>query len=233
MPLENRVDPFGRIQADPARGMFTGNRGVLHDPENRTLRRRGWTTKAWLVCALRWKGRRRAVMGRNAPGGGPGWTELFFLDEVTALSAGHRPCFHCRRERARAFAAAFARGMGAQAATAPEMDAVLHRQREASGGIGAAFSATGIDALPDGAVVALGEAAWAKRGLALLPWRFDGYGPATPIAACPPGPWRLVTPEATVNALAQGFRPAWHDSADQPPVSPLAALTGLDSGDPL
>ena len=26
------------------------------------------------------------------------FTELFFLDEATALAAGHRPCASCRRE---------------------------------------------------------------------------------------------------------------------------------------
>ena len=112
MPLQNRVDPFGQIFAVAARGLFTGNRGVIHDPETRTLLRRRWTTKAWLICACDFRGRRRAVMGRNAPSGAAGWTELFFLDEVTALAAGHRPCFYCRRERATAFATCFAEGNG-------------------------------------------------------------------------------------------------------------------------
>ena len=38
---------------------------------------------------------------------GDGYTELFFLDEVTALAAGHRPCFECRRKDAERFAALF------------------------------------------------------------------------------------------------------------------------------
>jgi len=92
MPLQNRVTPFGDIIATPARGMFTGNRGIIHDPATRTLLRRRWTTKSWIVCACEWKGIRRDVMG------GRSWTELFFLDEATALAAGHRPCFLCRRE---------------------------------------------------------------------------------------------------------------------------------------
>src|SRR5262245_3292149 len=104
MPLQNRVDPFGEIFAVAARGLFTGNRGFIHDPATRTLLKRRWTTKAWIICERDYRDRRRAVMGRNAPSGNAGWTELFFLDEVTALAAGHRPCFYCRREKANEFA---------------------------------------------------------------------------------------------------------------------------------
>ncbi|MCO5160349.1 MAG: hypothetical protein M9939_04390 [Mesorhizobium sp.] len=134
MPLQNRVDPFGEIQAVAARGMFTGNRGLIHDPVTKTLLKRRWTTKAWIICECEFRGRKREVMGRNAPSGGAGWTELFFLDEVTALAAGHRPCFYCRRERAVEFARCFAARQGRETISAPEMDAVLHRERWASGG---------------------------------------------------------------------------------------------------
>jgi hypothetical protein len=86
MPLQNRVTPFGDIVAIPQRGIFTGNRGIIHDPATRTLLNRRWASKAWLVCLCEYKGRRRAVMGRRS------WTKLFFLDEAVALAAGHRPC---------------------------------------------------------------------------------------------------------------------------------------------
>jgi len=87
MPLQNRVTPIGDIVAIPQRGIFTGNRGIIHDPAIRTLLARRWASKAWLVCLCEFKGRRRAVMGLRS------WTELFFLDEAVALAAGHRPCF--------------------------------------------------------------------------------------------------------------------------------------------
>jgi hypothetical protein len=132
MPLQNRVDPFGDIQAVDARGMFTGNRGIIHDPATKTLLRRRWTTKAWIICTCEYKGRRREVMGRNGPNGGAGWTELFFLDEVTALAAGHRPCFTCRREAAKAYAAAFGEAFGFEKPTVQVMDARLHAERLAS-----------------------------------------------------------------------------------------------------
>ena len=91
MPLQNRVTPGGEIIADPARGTLMGNRGILHDAGQRLGVAR-WRHPHWIYCRLSFKGRRRAVM---APGR---YTELFFLDEASALAAGHRPCYECRRE---------------------------------------------------------------------------------------------------------------------------------------
>src|ERR1700759_3700879 len=90
MPLQNRVLPTGEIVAIPERGLFTGNRGIIHDPATKTLTRR-WAGKAWIICVCAFRGRRRKVMG------GRSWTELFFLDEATSLAPGHRPCGSCRR----------------------------------------------------------------------------------------------------------------------------------------
>ena len=70
MPLQNRVTPAGDIVADPHRGMFTGNRGIIHDPATKTLLRKRWSTDAWLTCVLEFRGRRRKVMTRQS------WTEL-------------------------------------------------------------------------------------------------------------------------------------------------------------
>src|SRR6185295_16710173 len=106
MPLQNRITPFGEIIATPARGMFTGNRGIIHDPARRTLLKKRWSLKCWLICQLKYKHFHREPMARHS------WTELFFLDEATALAAGHRPCFYCSRERVEAFRAAWAKGNG-------------------------------------------------------------------------------------------------------------------------
>ena len=118
MPLPNRVDPFGNLFATPARGMLMGNRGGrLHD-SRRTLTPRRWSSKAWICCRLDFNNRHRIVWADS-------YTELFFLDEVTAFAAGHRPCFECRRKDAERFALLFAGGP--QRATAAEMDRQLHR----------------------------------------------------------------------------------------------------------
>src|SRR5205809_1086854 len=123
MPLQNRVTPFGDILAIPQRGMFTGNRGIIHYPATRTLLKRRWASKAWLICVCEFSGRRRVVMSRRS------WTELFFLDEAVALAAGHRPCFLCRRPAAEAFRNCWAEGWAAKLPRATEMDAVLHSER--------------------------------------------------------------------------------------------------------
>src|SRR5262249_11244908 len=121
MPRQNRVTPWGEIVATPERGTLMGNRGVLHDGEGRIVR--PWRQKRWIACLLQFKGRKRAVM---SPGR---YTELFFLDEATALAAGHRPCAECLRDRFTAFRDAWIRGRAAGKVTAPEIDSRLHTER--------------------------------------------------------------------------------------------------------
>src|SRR3977135_2650817 len=123
MPLQNRVAPTGDVITTPHRGLFTGNRGIIHDPAHKTpLRKRG-SSPAWITCVCEFRGRWREVMG------GRSWTELFFLDEATGLAAGHRPCFYGRREDATRFRSAWEQGNGTGRLLAREMDAVLHRER--------------------------------------------------------------------------------------------------------
>jgi hypothetical protein len=213
-PLQNRVDPFGNIVATPTRGLFTGNRGIVHDPDSRALLKRRWSTKAWIVCTLTHpRGREREVFGRNGPSGAAGWTELFFLDEVTALAAGHRPCFYCRREAAKRYATAFADAFGIAEPKVAVMDRRLHAERLASGGKTTPLSEAEVRALPDGAVVAMGSRPFAMRGGAMLPWSFTGYAPSPPHCRSLPDGAALITPPVTVAVLRAGYRPVWHDSA--------------------
>lgn len=123
LPLQNRVAPFGGLIADSARGLFMGNRGGRIHGVNRRLGTRRWVSKQWICCRLEFNGRHRSIWG-------DGYTELFFLDEPTALAAGHRPCFECRRKHAEAFAAFWQRAqrMGVRPRAAA-MDAVLHAER--------------------------------------------------------------------------------------------------------
>ena len=168
MPLQNRVDPFGELFAAPARGLFMGNRGGRIHTDDRTLTRRRWASRQWICCVLDFKSRQRDVWGRY-------YTELFFLDEVTALAAGHRPCFECRRKDARGFRRMLAAGVQASEARprADEMDLVLHAER--LDGRAKRLHRRKIDDLPDGAFVALEEGAFAVRGNALLRWTPEGY----------------------------------------------------------
>jgi hypothetical protein len=211
MPLQNRVDPFGAIHAVEARGLFTGNRGVIHDPATKTLRSRRWTTKAWIICECEFRGRRREVMGRNAPSGNAGWTELFFLDEVTALAAGHRPCFYCRRSRAKEFAGCYADTFGIARPRATEIDARLHSERFASGGVPPTVDEAEIRNLPDGAMIAAGRRAFALHRGKLREWSFDGWHGAS-VDPAELDDARLLTPPTTVAVLRSDFRPVWHPS---------------------
>lgn len=217
MPLQNRVDPFGEIHAVPWRGTFTGNRGVIHDPGTKTLLKRRWSTRAWLICVCEFRGRRRQVMGRNAPSGNAGWTELFFLDEVTALAAGHRPCFFCRRERAEAFVAGCAEAFGGAAPRVTELDRKLHAERLISGGpVISVEDEAAFAALPDGAMLSSGQRCLAKRDGALRLWTFQGYGEHLTVREIGRqiGRLQLLTPPTTLLALRAGYGPVWHASID-------------------
>jgi hypothetical protein len=201
MPLQNRVTPFGDIVAIPERGGFMGNRGIIHDPATRRLLRRRWTSKAWIICLCAFKGVRRRVMG------GRSWTELFFMDEATALAAGHRPCFFCRREAAEAFRAAWAKGNGGAKPRASEMDERLHRERLDAGQKRLHSFSAPVAALPNGAMLAVGNAAYLIAGGKALPWSPSGYGDE--VRSLGAGA-RLLTPPSTVRALAAGYSAVLH-----------------------
>jgi hypothetical protein len=218
VPLQNRVDPFGAIHAVPERGMFLGNRGIIHDPATKMLLKKRWALQAWIICECEFRGRRREPMGRNRPGGPggiglPGWTELFFLDEVTALSAGHRPCFYCRRERATDFVSRFGDAFGIAEPRAPMLDRRLHRERRASGGKPPIIQVNELAALPDGAMVAQGTNAYALRDGTALPWSFAGYGKPVGFSALAGRTLALLTPPTSIAVLRRGYRPVWHPSA--------------------
>jgi hypothetical protein len=148
MPLQNRVTPFGEIVAIPERGTMMGNRGILHDAAGRL--RRSWVGRPWICCVLEFRGRRDPVM---APGH---YTRLFFLDEPTALAAGHRPCAFCRRRAYLAFQAAWAAGNSrlglGPTPRAVQMDRVLHGERLGPGGTKRLHLAE-LSTLPDGVFV--------------------------------------------------------------------------------
>ena len=202
MPLQNRVTPAGDIIATPHRGMFTGNRRIIHDPATKTLTRR-WAGKAWLTCVCEFRGRRRDVMATRS------WTELFFLDEATALAAGHRPCFYCRRSDANRFCAAWEQGNGVANILAREIDAVLHRERLDGRSKRLHPLPMPPEKLPDGAMLQQGnESFLIVQGRAFL-WSPAGYrAMQTALEDA-----MLLTPPSTLRALLAGYRPVLHPSA--------------------
>ena len=204
MPLQSRVDPFGEPFADRSRGLFMGNRGGRIHTDDRTLTKRRWASRQWICCVLDFKGRQRDVWGRY-------YTELFFLDEVTALSAGHRPCFECRRKEAEDFAECWRKAFGMRdRPRAPDMDKVL--QAERLDGHAKRRHRHKIDDLPDGAMIVLEEGAYAVRGKELLHWSPRGYDARK---RRPRGiTVDLLTPPAIVAVLKAGYAPYWHPSAN-------------------
>ena len=222
MPLQNRVTPTGEIVAVPARGTLMGNRGCIHRPD-RTLGVTRWRSKMWIACRLEWKGVRRDPM---PPGR---WTALFFLDEATALSAGHRPCAYCRREDFNAFAEAWrsARALR-ERPRAGDMDAQLHLERVESRTRVQRTTHRRIGDLPSGTVVRHDDFIGLVAAEAVLrPWSFDGYGPAVRIHDRTVV--ELLTPPSTVAAISAGYRPARHPSAGRSPDDSAAGQGTLRS----
>jgi len=203
MPLQNRVTPTGDIIATPHRGMFTGNRGIIHDPATKTLLKKRWSSPAWITCVCEFRGWRRKVMG------GRSWTELFFLDEATAFAAGHRPCFFCRRDDANRFRAAWERGNGVKNIRAREIDAVLHRERLQRSRKRLHPLPMPVAQLRDGAMVQAGEESFLIVQGRALRWSMAGYRKAE--AALDNA--LLLTPPSTLRALGAGYRPVLHPSA--------------------
>ncbi|MCB1377685.1 MAG: hypothetical protein KDK89_04865 [Alphaproteobacteria bacterium] len=190
MTLQNRVDPWGEIAAVPERGTMMGNRGGRFHRADRTLGRRRWASRHWICCDLHYRGMHHEPMGT-------GYTSLFFLDEVTALAAGHRPCFFCRRAEARTFLGG--RRVGG-------FDRQLHAERLAPRQVVA------LEGLADGVMVEIAGGAWAMRGPAVLRWSFAGYDGHRPRNDAMRG--RLLTPPSIAAILADGYQPRWHPSAD-------------------
>jgi len=188
MALQNRVDPFGLIHAVAARGTMMGNRGGKFHRDEQTLGKRRWASHHWICCDLHFKERHHDSMGQ-------GYTSLFFLDEVTALAAGHRPCFQCRRTEAKLF-------LGERKVDA--FDRQLHAERKLG-------PQPPSDTLPNGAMVAFEGRAYAIRANKMLRWNFGGYDAATGVAQSA----KLLTPPSIIAILAQGYQPRWHASAQQ------------------
>lgn len=198
--LRNRVQPDGLISDAPMRGTFTGNRGILHT-KDKHIGDALWRHRAWICCTLNWQGRRRNVMtGRK-------WTELFFLDEATAMAAGHRPCAYCRRPAYTAFKNAWGKEI-----KAPEMDAILHKARAVAGARSLQRHKADISTLPPGTFI-LTDQFHLLTDDALLPYTVNGY--AAPISR-PNGQVTVLTSPPMIDVLRGGYIPNIHPSAQIP-----------------
>jgi hypothetical protein len=197
MPLQNRVLATGEIVANPARGMFMGNRGILHG-DQKVLGSKRWQHKAWVTCVLKHKDWHRTVMTPHR------YTELFFLDEAVALAAGHRPCALCRRGDYSDYRAA-----AGLSGPAKEMDAQMHWERALPRRFEQRRHTCDIAQLPHGAVILQDEPGLLFED-ALLPITAAGYREPRTL---PQGPVTVLTPPTSLRALHAGYRPKLHKSA--------------------
>lgn len=211
MPYQNRVTPRSEIIATAARGMFMGNRGILHD-ETKTIKRH-YVGKRWIICLTSFKGRRQEIMKEGH------YTQLFFLDEATALAAGHRPCAECQRERFVDFRHHWTQANPELAISgspsADEMDAVLHRERITGDrwtGWKQVMYPAQLGEIPDGMFVALSndETAYLVYQDQVYPWSPDGY--QQPMAWDRTTLVQVLTPRSIVRTLRHGYQPAVHPS---------------------
>ncbi|KQC00306.1 hypothetical protein AQF98_12515 [Pedobacter sp. Hv1] len=198
--LQNRVNPFGHMITTKARGKWLGNRGQLHGTGKTILR--PFKHKAWIICLLAFKGRQRKIMAPNL------WTELFFLDEATALAAGHRPCFECRREAALLFKKAWLMGnpdFGFDHRTLiGKIDEVMHQERIAKNEQKVTFEAILKD-LPDGVFIEMDGQAYLFVNEMIYPWAPEGYAAGQHISLSKKV--SVLTPKSIVNAIKSGYEP--------------------------
>ena len=188
MTLQNRVDPWGHLHATPERGTMMGNRGGKFHLDDQTLGKRRWASTHWICCDMHYKDMKHEAMGR-------GYTSLFFLDEVAALSAGHRPCFFCRRKEAKEFLGD--RRVG-------QFDKQLHMER---------LSPSATLQYTEGAMIEYDGKAFAIKGRNLLQWSFGGYTSALPLSTVTAD--KVLTPPSIIAILKNGYKPRWHESAHQ------------------
>ncbi len=196
MPLQNRVDPRSQLHAVSHRGTLMGNRGILHDDRQQITRNHGH--QAWVTCLLDFRSRHRDPMPKRE------YTALFFLDEVTAFAAGHRPCGQCQHARYTDFVTAWQSVHGPKPddeALPKWIDRRLHAAR-IQRGHQVTYQAKTAD-LPDGTMIltADGPALWWQQKA--YPWAFTGYTDPVPTAPIV----TVLTPAPVVAVFRSGFVP--------------------------
>jgi hypothetical protein len=193
MPLQNRVKPNGEIVTTPERGTMMGNRGGKFHREDKTLGKRRWASTHWICCELNWKDQHHEPVGQ-------GYTSLFFLDEVTALAAGHRPCFFCRKKEAQKF-------LGGRKVA--EFDKQLHSERLTLPPLGESGRRPD-EGLPTGSMLEIENEFYALKSNRILRWSFSGYTASLPLTN-----GKVLTPPSIIAILKSGYEPRWHESAHQ------------------
>lgn len=206
-PLQNRVTPLGELEAVKARGAWLGNRGILHNDQQEIVA--PWRHKAWVTCKLEFKGRKRSLFSPRS------YSELFFLDEATAFSAGHRPCGECQRDKYRLFKAAWCTAnqnlIQAPNPLIVELDKHLHSDRALTGGKKVTYTEK-LRNLPDGIFVKIEDKVMLLANGHLHVWSHTGYIEQRSIQNSSSSA-QVLTPKSIVAAFRIGLKVEIHESA--------------------
>ncbi|MGB4840838.1 MAG: hypothetical protein WBP08_17665 [Saprospiraceae bacterium] len=193
MPLQNRVDPYSNLCRTEFRGQLMGNRGLLHNERQEIIR--PWQLKRWIICVLDFKGRQRNVMTKGR------YTELFFTDEATALSAGHRPCAECQRDKLTLFKKYWTTANGISIKSLTEMDDYLHEER-----INPVKQEIILRELPDGVFIEYEGGPYLVLNKSIHRWTFEGY--KQQIELMPSEVVKVLTPMSIVRSIREGYLPS-------------------------
>ena len=207
MPLQNRVNPNGELKAVKSRGAFLGNRGIIHNDEREIIA--PFKIKGWVTCQLEFKGRKRELMAKGR------YTELFFLDEATAFSAGHRPCAECRRTRYNEFKEKWLEANQSllldNSTSIANIDKIIHRDR-----INKKQKVTYQDKmhlLPKGTMIEINSIQYLIWNNKVFKWTFEGYEPTN--INITNNDVTILTPKSYVEMFKKGFTPTVHSSLEE------------------
>ncbi|WP_296282164.1 hypothetical protein [uncultured Acinetobacter sp.] len=207
MTLQNRVDPWGNLIANPSKhALLMGNRGVLHNTEKHIVRK--WKLKAWIICLTQFNDNKRVIFSPQR------YSELFFLDEATAFAAGHRPCAECQRQRSQQFKTMWIKtNTSENKMKLSQIDAQLQLERIVENDHKITFQTSLMD-LPIGSCFEYAnQAVMIVAKHCYLIWSFDGY--EKPIDIDDESIVKVLTPHSIVETFKQGLVPHFHPSAQK------------------
>lgn len=204
-PLQNRVTPHNDIEASSSRGTMMGNRRILHNKDKVIVR--PWSGHRWLYCLLECDDIQRKLMSPGC------YTELFFLDEATALSAGHRPCSSCLPKKVKDFRSKWLTANSSYYelpnTDLKSLDNIIHSERIDKNDCKLIYLAKASE-LPDGVFIEFDSKSYLKFKNRLLEWSHDGYISGQDI---PQDLYvKVLTPKSLVRCIENGFTPDVHDS---------------------
>ena len=126
------------------------------------------------------------------------YTELFFLDEATALSAGHRPCGFCMKEKLAHFKHCWNKVQSKGEWSLEAIDYLLHQERMEKD-----YPKAILADLPSGVFVKMKDVIYLVESEDLKRWSFQGY--EHPIPKPKNQQVELITPPSIVKLLKAGY----------------------------